>query len=167
MSASPTASTSDTPSRPPLSLILKAQRGGRGAAAAATALLLCTASAHATETPPVSKETVAELMARDLVGVPGKEVRMITVTYLPRGASVPHRHDAQVFVYVLEGELTMQVRGAAPVTLRAGQTFYEGPEDIHQVSANASPTAPAKILVFMVKDKAKAASREVPAEGTP
>jgi quercetin dioxygenase-like cupin family protein len=86
---------------------------------------------------------------------------MITVTYLPGGASLPHRHDAQVFVYVLEGAMTMQVDGSAPVTLRAGQTFYEGPQDVHRVSANASQTEPAKILVFMVKDKRKPASRPV------
>ena len=84
---------------------------------------------------------------------------MLTVTYLPGGASLPHRHDAQVFVYVLEGELTMQVDGSAPVTLRPGQTFYESPGDIHRISANASRTTPAKILVSMVKKKIKPATR--------
>lgn len=106
-------------------------------------------------------ESVTELMTRDLLGARGKEVLMITVTYLPGGASVPHRHDAQVFVYVLEGELKMQIQGARAVTLKAGDTFYEGASDVHQVSANASATAPAKILVFMVKDKDKPPSREL------
>ena len=92
---------------------------------------------------------------------------MITVKYLAGAASLPHRHDAQVFVYVLEGEVTMQLQGQAPVTLRPGQTFYEGPNDIHAVSANASQTAAAKILVFMLKDKAKPASRAVPAKSAP
>jgi quercetin dioxygenase-like cupin family protein len=110
---------------------------------------------------PAAAESVTELLTRDLIGAQGKEVRMITVTYLPGGASVPHRHDAQVFVYVLEGSLIMQVKGGTAVTLGPGQTFYEGPDDIHQVSANASRTAPAKILVFLVKDKAKPASRAV------
>jgi quercetin dioxygenase-like cupin family protein len=110
---------------------------------------------------PAAAESVTELMTRDLIGARDKEVRMISVTYLPGGASLPHRHDAQVFVYVLEGSLIMQVRGSPAVTLGPGQTFYEGPDDIHQVSANASRTAPAKILVFMVKDKAKPASRQV------
>jgi quercetin dioxygenase-like cupin family protein len=113
--------------------------------------------------PPVA--TVTELMTKDLIGARGKEVLMISVTYLPGGASLPHRHDAQVFVYVLEGEMTMQVMGGPMVTIRPGQTFYEGPGDIHQVSANASRSAPAKILVFMVKDKAKPASREVTGSG--
>lgn len=116
--------------------------------------------------PPAAPEAVTPLMTRDLIGARGKEVLMITVAYVPGGASLPHRHDAQVFVYVLEGRLTMQVRGSPAVTLGPGQTFYEGPDDVHQLSANASRTAPAKILVFMVKDKAKPASREVP-EATP
>ncbi len=124
---------------------------------------LCTHTASA----GAAAESVTELMTRDLIGARGKEVRMISVTYLPGGASLPHRHDAQVFVYVLEGSLIMQLRGSAAVTLSPGETFYEGPEDIHQISANASRTAPAKILVFMVKDKAKPASRAVSAAGTP
>jgi quercetin dioxygenase-like cupin family protein len=103
---------------------------------------------------------VAPLLMRDLAGVAGKEVLMITVTYPPGVASLPHRHDAQVFVYVLEGELRMQVRGAAEVIVKPGDTFYEGPDDVHQVSANASSTAPAKLLVFMVKDKSRPPSRD-------
>jgi quercetin dioxygenase-like cupin family protein len=83
------------------------------------------------------------------------------------GASLPHRHDAQVFVYVLEGKLTMQLQGRAPVRLRPGQTFYEGPSDIHQASANASQTTPAKILVFMVKGREKPASRDVTGKEAP
>jgi len=103
----------------------------------------------------------AELMTRDVTGDPGKEALMLTVTYQVGGASLPHRHDAQVFVYVLEGEMTMQVDGSVPVTLHAGQTFYEGRDDIHRVSANASKTQPAKILVFMIKDKGKPDTRRV------
>lgn len=113
------------------------------------------------EVAPPGVPTVAELMARDLDGIPNKEALMLTVTYLPGGASLPHRHDAQVFVYVLEGAMTMQVDGGAPVTLRRGQTFYEGPNDVHRLSANASQTEPAKILVFVVKTKGKPVSRAV------
>jgi quercetin dioxygenase-like cupin family protein len=131
------------------------------------ALLLWPIHTWATDVTPASAEQVAELMTRDLIGAPGKEVLMITVKYVAGAASLPHRHDAQVFVYVLEGEVTMQVQGQEPVTLRPGQTFYEGPNDIHEVSANASQTAPAKILVFMLKDKAKPASRDVPNKSGP
>ncbi len=116
-------------------------------------------------TPPAS--AVKELMTRNLAGVSGKELRMLTVEYLPGGASLPHRHNAQVFVYVLEGAVTMQVEGSAPVTLGAGGTFYEGPEDIHTVSANASRSQPARILVFMVRDVGTPLSIAVPAKSHP
>jgi quercetin dioxygenase-like cupin family protein len=131
------------------------------AALTAVLLMLCPWLAYAADIAPVSAATVAQLMTRDVIGVPGKEVLMITVEYVPGGASVPHRHDAQVFVYVLEGALRMQVKGGNPVTVHAGETFYEAPGDIHQVSANASQTAAAKFLVFMIKDKAKPVSRDV------
>jgi quercetin dioxygenase-like cupin family protein len=134
--------------------------------AATAALLLYPAFAGATDAAAAT-ESVNALLSRDLIGAQGKEVLMITVTYLPGGASMPHRHDAQVFVYVLEGELTMQVRGAKAQTLGPGQTFYEGPGDVHEVSANASSTKPAKILVFMVKDKGKPASRPVTGKEAP
>jgi quercetin dioxygenase-like cupin family protein len=93
---------------------------------------------------------------------PAKELLMLTVEYLPAGASLPNRHDAQVFVYVLYGELRMQIGGSPAVTLRQGETFYENPTDVHLVSANASKTAPAKILVFIVKNKGAPVSRDVP-----
>jgi quercetin dioxygenase-like cupin family protein len=100
-----------------------------------------------------SDAIVKQLMTRELVGSAGKEVLMVTVEYLKGGASLPHRHNAQVFVYVLEGKLRMQVEGSAAVTLGAGETFYEGPEDIHTISANASRTKSARMLVFIIKDK--------------
>ena len=106
-----------------------------------------------------SPAAVMQLMTRELAGNSGKEVLMSTVTYPPGGASPPHRHDAQVFVYVLEGELIMQVQGGPKVTLRPGETFYESPSDVHAVSANASQTAPATFLVFIVKDKGTATTR--------
>lgn len=106
-------------------------------------------------------ELVEQLLEKDLVGAPNKEILTLTVEYPPGGASLPHRHDAQVIVYVLQGEITMQNRGSPAVTLRQGQTFYESPTDVHVVSANASKTAPAKILVFIVKDKSAPVSRDV------
>jgi quercetin dioxygenase-like cupin family protein len=113
--------------------------------------------------PPAS---VKDLMTRDLIGGSGKEIRMLTVEYIPGGASLPHRHNAQVFVYVLEGAVVMQVQGRAAVTLGPGETFYEGPEDIHTVSENASKTKPARILVFMIKDTTAPASVAVPAKSS-
>jgi len=96
---------------------------------------------------------VTPLMSKDLAGLPGKEGLMITVVY-PPGASDPiHRHNAHAFVYVLEGSIVMQVKGGKEITLTPGQTFYEGPNDIHTVGRNASSTKPAKFVVFLVKDK--------------
>ena len=97
--------------------------------------------------------TVRPLLSKDLVGVPGRELSMITVEYPPGGRDPVHTHDAQAVVYVLEGSVVMQVKGGAPMTLTPGQTFYEGPDDVHIVGRNASGTAPARFLVFLVKDK--------------
>jgi quercetin dioxygenase-like cupin family protein len=96
---------------------------------------------------------VTPLMSKDLPEFPGKEGLMITVVY-PPGASDPiHRHNAHAFVYVLEGTVVMQVKGGKEITLTPGQSFYEGPNDIHVVGRNASTTKPAKLLVLLVKNK--------------
>src|SRR4051812_94513 len=96
---------------------------------------------------------VATLMSKDFTEFPGKEGMMIVVDY-PPGASDPiHRHNAHAFLYVLEGSIVMQVKGGKEVALTPGQTFYEGPNDIHVVGRNASNTKPAKFVVFLVKDK--------------
>ena len=96
---------------------------------------------------------VTPLMTQELKGIEGKEAAMLTVEYPPGGSSAEHRHNAHVFVYVLEGSIVMQVKGGKEMTLGPGQTFYESPEDIHTVSRNASPTKPARFLVFFVKEK--------------
>ena len=94
---------------------------------------------------------VTPLLTRALTDIPGREGVVLTVEYAPGASSDVHRHNAHVFVYVLEGSHTMQVKGGPPVTLGPGQTFYENPDDIHAVSKNASATAKAKFLVFLVK----------------
>jgi quercetin dioxygenase-like cupin family protein len=96
---------------------------------------------------------VTQLMSKDLTNLPGKEGLMITVEYPPGSSDPIHRHDAHGFIYVLEGSIVMQVRGGKEMTLTPGQTFYEGPDDVHVVGRNASKTKPAKFLVFFVKDK--------------
>lgn len=104
---------------------------------------------------------VASLLAKDIPEFAGKEVIMLTVTYPPGNASSPHRHNAHVFVYVLEGSVVMQVEGGEAKTLVPGETFYEKPSDIHVVSRNASASAPARILVLMLKDKDAPVTRPV------
>jgi quercetin dioxygenase-like cupin family protein len=129
------------------------------AAGAWRAAVLCLAAtlapgAAGADTAKASSDAIVKsLMTKDLVGSAGKEVLMVTVEYLKGGASLPHRHNAQVFVYVLDGKVRMQVKGSDVVTLGPGETFYEGPDDIHTISANASRTKSARILVFIIKDK--------------
>jgi quercetin dioxygenase-like cupin family protein len=101
--------------------------------------------------PAAPTGDVKELLSKPLPDIPGKEGLVLTVTYPPGGTDEIHRHDAHAFVYVLEGSVVMQLRGAQPLTLKAGETFYEGPNDVHLVSRNASDSKPAKFVVFLVK----------------
>ena len=104
--------------------------------------------------PSAAQSTkVSPVISRDLAGMAGKEGVLLVVEYAPRAVDPVHRHDANVFVYVLEGSVVMQVKGGEPVTLRPGETFHEGPSDTHVVGRNASATEPARFLAFFVKDK--------------
>jgi quercetin dioxygenase-like cupin family protein len=96
---------------------------------------------------------VTDLMSKDLTNLPGKEGLMMIVDYPPGSVDPIHRHNAHAFIYVLEGAIVMQVRGGKEVTLTPGQTFYEGPDDVHVVGRNASKSKPAKFVLLMVKDK--------------
>jgi quercetin dioxygenase-like cupin family protein len=117
-------------------------------------ILLCLMTGTAmAQQPHIQQPNITSLMSKDLTENPNKEVLMITVEYAPGGSDPVHRHNAQAFVYVLEGSIVMQVKGGKQVTLTPGQTFYEGPNDVHTVGRNASSTKPAKFLVFLIKDK--------------
>ena len=126
----------------------------------AYALVVCTFIAVAvgvtvlmaapTEAPQAK---LTELMSKDLTDLPGKEGLMLLIEYPPGSTDPIHRHNAHGFISVLEGSIVMQVRGGKEVTLTPGQTFYEGPEDVHVIGRNASDTKPAKFLVVFVKDK--------------
>ena len=107
-----------------------------------------TAPAHAAPQP-----VVVPVMQKDLADIPGKEMLMLTVEYPPGAVESIHRHDAYAFIYVLDGSIIEQVRGGKEVTLSPGQTFYEGPNDVHIVGRNASTTKPAKFVVVLVKKK--------------
>ena len=115
-----------------------------------TALLML--AAVPAEAADVTAE-VKELFAIDLADYPGKEGRMLEVSYPPGAQDMVHRHDAHAFVYVLEGQIVMQLKGRPAVTLKAGQTFYEGPTDVHVVGRNASKTEPARFVVVLLKAK--------------
>jgi len=110
-------------------------------------VLFCSPSLAQSQTAQITP-----LLTKELTGIPGKEASMLTVEYPPGGSSPIHRHNAHVFVYVLEGAIVMQVKGGTEVQLTRGQTFYESPNDVHVVSRNASTTEPARFIVFSVKD---------------
>ena len=113
-------------------------------------LILFASTAALAELPQTQ---VTPLEAREFPAIPGKEGLLLKVQYPPGGEDPAHRHNAYVFVYVLEGSVIMQVKGGKEVTLNPGQTFYEDPKDIHAVGRNASKTSPASFLAFVVKDK--------------
>jgi quercetin dioxygenase-like cupin family protein len=116
-------------------------------------LLLSVGLSLITGTLMAQEPKVTSLMSKDLKDFPGKELLMIITEHAPGGSTPAHRHNAHAMLYVLEGSVVMQVKGGKEVTLTPGQTFYEGPDDIHVVDRNASKTQPAKFVVFLIKDK--------------
>ena len=113
------------------------------------AVLLCAAGGRLT----AQQAEVTPLMTKELADIPGKEALMITVVYPPGDGDPVHRHNAHAFIYVLEGSAVMQLKGGKQVTVTAGQTFYEGPDDVHVIGRSASSTKPAKLLVLLVKNQ--------------
>jgi len=116
-------------------------------------ILLLVLASLAVHTAVAKEAKVTPLLSKELKESPGKEGLMMVVEYPPGNTDPIHRHNADGFIYVLEGSVVMQVKGGKQVTLTSGQTFYEGPDDVHVVGRNASSTQPAKLLVFLVKDK--------------
>jgi len=116
-------------------------------------ILLLLLASLVVDTVLAEEAKVTPLLSKELKESPGKEGLMLVVEYPPGNSDPIHRHNAHGFIYVLEGSVVMQVKGGKQVTLTAGQTFYEGPDDVHVVGRNASRTRPAKLLVFFVKDK--------------
>ena len=115
--------------------------------------LILTLACLASSTLMGQEAKVTDLFSKELANIPGKEGVMMIVDYPPGSVDPIHRHNAHAFVYVLEGSIVMQVRGGKEVTLTPGQTFYEGPDDVHVVGRNASKIKPAKFVLVMVKDK--------------
>lgn len=135
----------------PSSIPSKKREAGMRTLFAPCALLLGALYAPHSHAAPHAE--VKQAMLKNLPDLPGKEGLLLEVTYPPGSADEAHRHDAHAFVYVLEGSIVMQLKGGAPVTLHPGQSFYEGPDDVHLVGRNASATKPAKFVVLLVKNK--------------
>src|SRR5262249_3870016 len=120
-----------------------------------TLILFLVCSLFLVSSPLIADDAkVTSLMSKPVPNNPGKELLMISVEYPPAASDPVHRHNADALLYVLEGSVIMGVNGEKPVTLTAGQTFYEGPNDVHTVGHNASKTMPAKFPVFLLKNKA-------------
>jgi len=132
---------------------------------ALTGLVAAAASLAGDAVSATPSAAVTTLMQQDFADLPDREGLLLTVEYPPGGASLPHRHDADVMVYVLEGQVIMQLAGQPARTLGPGGTFFEGAADLHVRSANASASAPAKLLVFMVKQRGRPVSLPVAAPG--
>src|SRR6516165_12758739 len=116
-------------------------------------LLVTTVPLGAAFAQTAPQPIVTPVMQKDLDDMPGREMLMLSVEYPPGAVEHIHRHDAYAFLYVLEGTIVEQVRGGKEVTLTPGQTFYEGPNDVHTVGRNASTTKPAKFVVVLLKKK--------------
>jgi quercetin dioxygenase-like cupin family protein len=129
--------------------------------ASVAGLIAFLASGVAVAADPASgsapQAVVKTIMTKKLPDYPGKEALMLTVEYPPGAADPVHRHDANAFVYVIEGSIVMGVNGDTPVTVKTGESFYEGPNDVHTVGRNASKDKPAKFVVILLKDSDKPA----------
>jgi len=119
------------------------------------------AAATSTTPPPASVRTIRSQALPEMNGK-RLEVKLIEVSYPPNGASRAHSHPCAVFGYVLEGALRSQVRGDTAATYRAGETFYEPPNGVHAVSANASTKEPVRFLATFVCDSTRPLTTPVP-----
>lgn len=107
-------------------------------------------------TPPAPAESapVRTAIAQSLPPLDGAHVRVtiLEVRYAPGESSAPHSHSCPVIGYVTAGAIRTRTRGSAEAVYRVGETFYEPPNGVHEVSANASATEPAVLLATFVCD---------------
>jgi quercetin dioxygenase-like cupin family protein len=80
------------------------------------------------------------------------EAKLVEVTYGPGESSHAHSHPCAVIGYVIEGAVRMQVKGEPEATYKAGQSFYEAPNGVHAISANASKTERARFIAYFTCD---------------
>jgi quercetin dioxygenase-like cupin family protein len=80
-------------------------------------------------------------------------VTIVEVNYGPGESSAPHSHPCPIIGYVLEGTLRTQIKGEPEAIYKAGESFYEAPNGVHLVSANASDKERARLLAYFVCDR--------------
>ncbi len=133
----------NTKSRPALLLVTAVVIGG---AVAALTLSPRFSSVHASPEPAP--------FAHSLPPLDGGHLRatVVEVNYAPGEADKPHSHPCTVIGYVAQGTIRFQVRGGPETVYQAGESFYEPPNGVHQVSANASDKEPARLIAFFICD---------------
>jgi quercetin dioxygenase-like cupin family protein len=120
------------------------------------AMMGATTVGPAVSQQPAPATQVTALMKRTIAEFPGRDIMVVTLDIAPGGGSAPHRHPGHhIFGYVLEGTYKLKLDQGPETILTKGQTFYEAPGQLHAVSANASQTEPAKVLVFIVAESGK------------
>ena len=127
-----------------------------GCIASMATLIAVAMLAPAAAQQPAPATKVTPLMKEALPEFPGREVTILTLDIPPGASSPPHRHPGHhVFGFVIEGSYKIKVGEGPETVLTKGQTFHEAPGQLHAVSANASQTEPAKVVVFMVLESGK------------
>ena len=108
----------------------------------------------AASTPRQAKDRARIVLSQVLSKLDGDHLKaiLIEVNYGPGEASSPHSHPCAVIGYVVEGALRTQVNGESETIYKAGESFYEAPNGVHFVSANASSTEPAKLVAYLICD---------------
>jgi quercetin dioxygenase-like cupin family protein len=101
-----------------------------------------------------AKDRARVALAHALPRLDGTHLKasVVEVYYGPGESSPQHSHPCSVVGYVVEGTIRTQVKGEPEAIYKAGEAFYEAPNGIHEVSANASQTQPATFIAYFVCD---------------
>jgi quercetin dioxygenase-like cupin family protein len=120
----------------------------------AATLLSAAPSWAQSATAAASGRHIESVLTEKLSVSPGKVLTSQIVHYPPGGASKSHRHDADVFAFVLSGNIISQTEGHGDAKVyHAGEGRFERRGEHHVVSRNASSTEPASMLVVYVHDE--------------
>ncbi|MCV2873458.1 cupin domain-containing protein [Defluviimonas sp. WL0050] len=119
-------------------------------ACAMTAICTATAAQEAGEAYTPGERV--ELTNTPLPGAEGQAIAIQRVTFAGGWTGERHTHGGPVFVYVLDGEITVELEGQGPTTLSAGG-FAAEPMDTAMVARNESATDPVTILLIQVSQE--------------
>jgi quercetin dioxygenase-like cupin family protein len=142
-------------------MMVQVRRTGIAAALLGTAMMVCRSAPRATSGTETQDRNV---LSQALPAMDGRQLRVtvVDVTYGPGGSSRPHRHPCAVVGSVIAGTLRSRVQGEPEALYQAGESFYEAPNGVHLVSANASDRAPVRFLAYFICDHDAPLSEAVP-----